>query len=228
MATDAAVMATSTFVGCVTGSLLWVHLAVLCAWSLMAGLLVAVGNRGAVLGTQAIIAVVVFGRFSQPPAAALGLAGLVLAGGCAQVLFLSVVRWPSPVRIQRGATAAAYRTLSGLAAGHGLDSSRRRSRSTRLRDSVLAEPVRRSGADDAAQPRERGPPDTRSAQRDRCAAQAATGRGRGRDRIDAAERVLGLAAMPGSGGARDRERQARRGRAPRAGRRTDCRGRRGR
>lgn len=116
MATDAAVMATSTFVGCVTGSLLWVHLAVLCAWSLMAGLLVAVGNRGAVLGTQAIIAVVVFGRFSQPPAAALGLAGLVLAGGCAQVLFLSVVRWPSPLRIQRGATAAAYRTLSGLAA----------------------------------------------------------------------------------------------------------------
>jgi hypothetical protein len=58
---------------------------------------------------------VVFGRFSQPPPAALGLAGLVLAGGCAQVLFLGIVRWPSPLRAQRAATAAAYRALSGLA-----------------------------------------------------------------------------------------------------------------
>ena len=117
MATDAAVMATSTFVGCVTGSLSGLHLAVLCAWSLMGGLLVGVGNRGAVLGTQAIIAVVVFGRFSQPPLAALGLAGLVLAGGAAQVLFLSVVRWPGPLRTQRAATAAAYRALSRVAGG---------------------------------------------------------------------------------------------------------------
>jgi uncharacterized membrane protein YccC len=81
----------------------------------MAGLLVSVGNRGAVVGTQAVIAVVVFGRFSQPPLAALGLAGLVLAGGGAQVLFLSIVRWPSSLRAQRAATAAAYRVLSGLA-----------------------------------------------------------------------------------------------------------------
>jgi uncharacterized membrane protein YccC len=115
MATDAALMATSTFVGCVTGSVDWLHLCVLCAWSLMAGLLVGVGRRGAVVGTQAIIAVVVFGRFSQPPLAALGLAALVLAGGGAQVLFLCIVRWPSPLRAQRTATAAAYRVLSGLA-----------------------------------------------------------------------------------------------------------------
>src|ERR1019366_8484743 len=116
MATDAVLMATSTFVGCVTGSVFWLHLGVLCVWSLMAGLLVGVGNRGAVVGTQAIIAVVVFGRFSQPPLAALGLAGLILAGGGAQVLFLSIVRWPSPLRAQRAATASAYRVLSGLAA----------------------------------------------------------------------------------------------------------------
>src|SRR5580693_5675786 len=60
MATDAAVMAASTFVGCVTGSVSWLHLAVLALWSLMGGLLVGVGNRGGVVGTQAIIAVVVF------------------------------------------------------------------------------------------------------------------------------------------------------------------------
>ena len=85
MAIDALVMAVSTFVGCVTGSVPWLHLCVLCLWSLMGGLLVVVGNRGGVVGTQAIIAVVVFGRFSEPVPAALGLAGLVLTGGLAQV-----------------------------------------------------------------------------------------------------------------------------------------------
>jgi uncharacterized membrane protein YccC len=115
MATDALLMAISTFVGCVTGSVDWLHLCVLCLWSLMGGLLVGVGNRGAVVGTQAIVAVVVFGRFSQPPLAALGLAALILAGGGAQVLFLSIVGWPSSLRAQRAATAGAYRVLSGLA-----------------------------------------------------------------------------------------------------------------
>jgi uncharacterized membrane protein YccC len=116
MAADAAVMAISTFVGCVTGSISWLHIGVLCAWSFMGGLLVGVGNRGGVVGTQAIIAVVVFGRFSEPAPGALGLAALVLAGGLAQVVFLSVIRWPLPLRAQRTATAAAYRALARLAA----------------------------------------------------------------------------------------------------------------
>jgi uncharacterized membrane protein YccC len=116
MATDAMLMATSTFVGCVTGSVGWLHLVVLCLWSLMGGLLVGVGNRGGIIGTQAIIAVVVFGRFSEPVGAALGLAGLVLAGGMAQVVFLSLIRWPSPLRGKRQAVAVAYTRLSNLAA----------------------------------------------------------------------------------------------------------------
>jgi uncharacterized membrane protein YccC len=119
MAVDAGVMALSTFVGSVTGSVLWVHVLVLCLWSLGGGLLVGVGNRGGVVGTQAIIAVVVFGRFSQPPAQALGLAGLVLIGGLAQVVFLSVIRWPLPLRAQRHGTADAYRKLAELAAAEG-------------------------------------------------------------------------------------------------------------
>ncbi|MGA2010500.1 MAG: FUSC family protein [Solirubrobacteraceae bacterium] len=119
MATDAALMATSTFVGCVTGSVSWLHLAVVAAWALVGGLLVGVGNRGGVLGTQAVIAVVVFGRFSEPAGAALGIAGLVLAGGLAQVAFLSIVRWPLPLRTHRAATAAAYRALARLAAAPG-------------------------------------------------------------------------------------------------------------
>src|SRR6202012_2780745 len=116
MATDAVGMAVSTFVGSVTGSVTWIHIAVLCLWGLMAGLLVAVGNRAGAVGTQSIIALVVFGRFSQPADQALGLATLVLAGGLAQVVFLSVVRWPLPLRQQRAATAAAYRALAALAA----------------------------------------------------------------------------------------------------------------
>lgn len=118
MATDAVVMAAATFVGSATGSVSWLHFVVLCATALIAGMLVVVGNRGAVVGIQAIIAVVVFGRFSQPPAAALGLAGLVLAGACAQLLFVALVRWPTPLRTQRAATASAYRALSAFAAGH--------------------------------------------------------------------------------------------------------------
>ena len=119
MAIDSVIMATSTFVGCVTGSVSWLHLLVLGAWALLAGLLVSLGNRGGLLGTQAVLAAVVFGRFSEPAPAALGLAGLVLAGGAAQVVFLTVIRWPSPLRAQRAATAAAYRALSELAGASG-------------------------------------------------------------------------------------------------------------
>jgi len=115
LGTDALVMSFSTFVGCVTGSLPWLHFALLCLWTLVGGLMVGLGNRGGIVGNQAIIAFVVFGRFSQPAAAAAGLAGLVLAGGLSQVLFLGLVRWPTPLKMQRSVTAAAYRTLAGLA-----------------------------------------------------------------------------------------------------------------
>jgi uncharacterized membrane protein YccC len=119
MATDALVMALSTFVGSITGSVHWVHLIVLGVWALMGGLLIALGRRGAAVGTQAVIAVVVFGRFSQPLGSALGLAGFVLAGGLAQVIFLGIIRWPLPLRGQRRAVAAAYRALAQIAASAG-------------------------------------------------------------------------------------------------------------
>jgi uncharacterized membrane protein YccC len=116
LATDAFLMSLSTFMGCVTGSLPWLHFGLLCLWTLVGGLMVGLGNRGGIVGNQAIIAFVVFGRFSQPADASAALAGLVLAGGLSQVVFLGLVRWPTPLRVQRSATAAAYRLLSGLAA----------------------------------------------------------------------------------------------------------------
>jgi len=115
MATDAVGMAVSTFVGSITGSVTWLHIVILCVWCAMAGLLVSLGNRGGAVGTQAMIAFVVFGRLSGGASEALGLATLVLAGGMAQVVFLSIVRWPLPLRGQRTATAAAFRALSSLA-----------------------------------------------------------------------------------------------------------------
>ena len=41
----------------------------------------------------------------------------------AQVLFLTVIRWPAPLRAQRRETAAAYRALSALAGAPGRSSS---------------------------------------------------------------------------------------------------------
>ena len=123
MGADALLMALATFVGCVSGDVLWVHLIVLSIVSFAGGMLVGVGNRGGVIGNQAIIAAVVFGRFPEPVAQAAGLAGLVLAGGAAQVLFLAVVRWPAPLSAQRRQTAAAYRALAALAGAPGRSSS---------------------------------------------------------------------------------------------------------
>ncbi len=94
-------MALSTFVGAATGAVPWLHLALLLIWGYGGGLLVTLGRRTAIVGTQAIIAIVVFGRFSQPVPQAAGLAGLVWAGGAAQVAFAAVVRWPPSLRVQR-------------------------------------------------------------------------------------------------------------------------------
>jgi uncharacterized membrane protein YccC len=141
MAIDAVGMALATFVGGVTGASTWLHIAVLCLWSLIGGLLVSVGNRGGVIGNQSIIAIVVFGRFSAPADQALGLATLVLTGGLAQVTFLSIVRWPLPLRNQRAATAGAYRALSSLAAASDKASSLPAAQAIDEADLSLASPT---------------------------------------------------------------------------------------
>jgi uncharacterized membrane protein YccC len=115
MATDAGVMALSTLAGAVTGRVGWLHVVLVAVWASAAGLIVAVGRRSAVVGTQAIIAFVVFGRFSQPVPAAAGLAGLVLAGGVVQVLFAALFGAPPALRVRRSACAEAYRRLAALA-----------------------------------------------------------------------------------------------------------------
>jgi uncharacterized membrane protein YccC len=113
---DAVLLALATVLGSVTGSRPALHIVVLFAWTLVVGLLVALGRRGAVVATQSVIGAVVFGRFAEPLSGALGLAGLVLAGGLATVLFVAVVRWPTPLKLQRQAVARVYAALAQLAA----------------------------------------------------------------------------------------------------------------
>lgn len=120
MVTDSAAMALSTFAGAASGRVPWLHLTLLVMWAFAGGLIVAVGRRTAVVGNQAIIAFVVFGRFSQPIPGALGLAGLVLAGGLVQVLFSALFGAPSALRLQRSAVADAYRSLARIASDPGV------------------------------------------------------------------------------------------------------------
>ncbi|HWF73097.1 MAG TPA: FUSC family protein [Solirubrobacteraceae bacterium] len=120
MVTDTAAMGLSTFAGSASGRVPWLHLALLVVWAFAAGLIVAVGRRTAVVGTQAIIAFVVFGRFSQPVPEAAGLAGLVLAGGVVQVLCSALFGAPTALRVQRSAVADAFRSLARIAADPNL------------------------------------------------------------------------------------------------------------
>lgn len=105
----------ATVAGSATGGHPWLHLALLVALCVCAGLLVSVGRRGTVPGTQAIIAYIVFGRFPQPLGSAFGLAGLVMAGGALQAAFAATVALPPAWRQQRQALAEAYERLAALA-----------------------------------------------------------------------------------------------------------------
>ena len=92
MVTTTGLMGLSTFAGAVSGNIAWLHYILLSLWGLGAGLIVAVGRRSAVIGLQAIIAIVVFGRFPQPIPQAAGLALLVMIGGATQVRLLGARR----------------------------------------------------------------------------------------------------------------------------------------
>jgi uncharacterized membrane protein YccC len=115
MSAAAVMLAISTLVGSVTGAWPWLHLSVLFGFCLLAGLSSAIGRRGAVVGTQTLIAFIVFGRFPESLVGGLRLAGLVLAGGVAQVLFAALVASPLAWRHQRQALAEAYEQLAAIA-----------------------------------------------------------------------------------------------------------------
>jgi len=110
-------MTLSTFAGSVTGSTVWLHFILLAGWGFGAGLMSAVSTGAAVIGLQAVVGLIVFGRFPESAGGAARLAGFVLAGGMAQVLAAAVVHLPPALGRQRRAVAGAYRLLAASAGG---------------------------------------------------------------------------------------------------------------
>jgi uncharacterized membrane protein YccC len=111
---DAFAMAASVFLGSVTGPYPWLHAAVIIPWCFAAGMLVAFGKTQATIGTQAIVAFVVLGRFSGTPLNALYLGLLVLAGALVEVAALFILRLPPSLRYQRSRLADGFEALAEL------------------------------------------------------------------------------------------------------------------
>lgn len=112
---DALTMGLSVFVGTVTHPYPWLHTSLLVPWCFGAGMLVVFGQTQATIGSQAIIAYVVLGRFSGSPAAALHLGLFVVVGALVEVLALVILRLPPSLRYQRGRMANGFEAVADLA-----------------------------------------------------------------------------------------------------------------
>lgn len=115
-------LAMATLLGTLSGRWPWLHLGVLAVFCLVAGLLTALGRRGGVVGTQSVIAFIVFGRFPESLSGAATLAGLVLGGAVVQIAWSALIASPAAWRRQREAVAGAYRALAELAENLGASS----------------------------------------------------------------------------------------------------------
>ncbi|MGH9102706.1 MAG: FUSC family protein [Acidimicrobiales bacterium] len=107
--------ALSAFVGGTAGHLVGPDIALVAAWGLAAGILVALGPAAAIVGLQSVVGLIVFGQFAFGVAEAATQAGLVLSGGVLQA-FLVVVVWPlRRFPAERRALGAEYDRMSGYA-----------------------------------------------------------------------------------------------------------------
>ncbi len=112
---DALAMGVSAFVGTASaGHPAW-HVALLVPWCFGAGLLVAFGQTQAAIGSQAIIAFTVLGRFSGSLALAAHLSLLVTLGALVEVVALVALRLPPSLRHQRHQLARACEAVADLA-----------------------------------------------------------------------------------------------------------------
>ena len=108
LVSTAAAMALGTFVGSATSRYVGLHVVAVALFTFVGGLLVAVEPTVTAVGLNAIVGLVVYGRFPGSPETALKSAGLVAAGGLFQVLLVVVLRG----RPQVG------RALTGLSRGY--------------------------------------------------------------------------------------------------------------
>ena len=112
---SALTIATSVFVGVLTGAVPWLHTLLLLPWCFAAGLLVAIGQTQAAIGTQAVVAYLILGRFAGSISDAWHLASLVLFGALVEIVALLVLRLPPSLGYQRTRLAAAFDALAQLA-----------------------------------------------------------------------------------------------------------------
>ena len=114
---DAAAMGGAVLLGMSTVSVPGLHVALLALWCFGAGLVAVFGKVPAAIGSQSIIAYVVFGRFAGSIGTALHLAGFVIVGSVIEVAALLVLRLPPTLRVQRAKLAAAADAVAELARG---------------------------------------------------------------------------------------------------------------
>jgi uncharacterized membrane protein YccC len=116
LASTAMAMALGTFVGSVTSGYAGLHVVAVALFSFAGGLLVAVEPAVTAVGLNAIVGLVVYGRFPGSPETALKSAGLVAAGGLFQVLLVLVFRGRPQVSRELAGLSRGYEAIASYAA----------------------------------------------------------------------------------------------------------------
>lgn len=111
---DAVFLGLSVLVGTLSGSITWLHLLILVPWCFGAGMLEVFDQTSATVGSQAVIAYVVLGRFTGSFLFAVHFSLLVMLGALVEVLALAVLRLPSSLRFQRTRLATSYEAVARL------------------------------------------------------------------------------------------------------------------
>src|SRR4051794_40583569 len=114
-------MSLSTFVGSLCAGHAAAVAVALALWGFAAGLLVVLGQAATITGVQAVIGLLVFGRYPGGVATSALHAAAVMSGGLLQTLLSVVLRPMRALGTERAALADVYRRLASLAAGssHG-------------------------------------------------------------------------------------------------------------
>jgi uncharacterized membrane protein YccC/uncharacterized protein YjeT (DUF2065 family) len=110
-----AAMALGTFVGSSTSAYATPHVLAVAAFTFVGGLLVAVQPAATPVGLNAIVGLIVYGRFPGSPRTALQSAGLVAAGGLFQVLLAVLIRGRPRVDRALAGLSIAYGELASFA-----------------------------------------------------------------------------------------------------------------
>lgn len=110
-------MSLSTFLGSLGAGHPAAVAGALVVWGFVGGLLVVLGQAATITGVQAVIGLLVFGRYPGGIGASAAHAAAVLAGGLEQTLLSLLLRPMRALRTERAALADVYQRLAALADG---------------------------------------------------------------------------------------------------------------